>query len=262
MPRRRRAEAEGPKDNEDRWLLTYSDMITLLFVLFVVMYAISNTDMRKFVALAQSVSAAFNADVMQGQTPLTIMSGQETVPMDKNYDSGSGVVATDMRTVEAALKDYAIQNGVGGDVEVARVPEGIVIRVNDALLFSQGRANLDEKARAVVARIADVIRPLPNQIRVEGNTDDQAPNGTDYPNDNNWDLSTARAIAVLHEFETLALPSSRLSAAGYAEFNPIVPNTDDASRARNRRVDILLLYPQVDAEQGASSSAVPTPSFP
>lgn len=252
MPRRQRAHAAA-HDNEERWLLTYADMITLLMVLFVVMYAISNTDVRKFTALAQSVSAAFNTDVLQGTSPITVMSGTETTPTTGNYDAGSGVVATDYRSVSASINDYAIQQGLAGQVSVDKVPEGIAIRINDALLFSAGRAVLDTRAEAVVQRIALIVRYLPNSLRVEGNTDDQPPSGPFYAD--NWQLSTARALAVLDALQQEGIAPSRLAAAGYAQYRPLVPNTSDDNRARNRRVDVLILYPD-------TASASPTPGLP
>lgn len=254
MPRRARHSAEGPHDNEERWLLTYADMITLLFVLFVVMYAISNTDVRKFVALAQSMQAAFNADVIPGQAPITVMSGGESIPMDKDYDTSTGVINTDMRTVKAALRDFAIDAGLGAEVDVAKTEDGIVIHLSDALLFSPGRAHLDERARGIVNEVAKIVGPLPNPIRVEGNTDDVAPTGGLY--EDNWQLSTARALSVLDALRDQGIGPARLSAAGYAEFNPMAPNTDDASRAKNRRVDILILYPHESASP--APSATPT----
>jgi chemotaxis protein MotB len=256
MPRRKRAHLESPHENDERWLLTYSDLITLLFVLFVVMYAISTTDIRKFVALAQSVSAAFNADVMTGQQPITITDGQDTTEINQTYDQSSSAAATDMRQIQAALEDYAIGQGLGGEVEVGMAPEGIVIRLNDALLFSSGRAHLDEHAMAVVQKVAGIVKSLPNNIRVEGNTDDQPPDAL-YPD--NWELSTARALAVLNAMTQSGISPDRLSATGYAQYNPIVPNTDEASRTKNRRVDVVILYPT----GGASSTPSPAvqPSF-
>lgn len=264
MARRKRSHAEGPHDNEERWLLTYSDLITLLFVLFVVMYAISNTDTRKFILLAESVSAAFNADVMQGQSAVSIMDGQETTVQDQNYDTGSSTVESDLRAITAELEDYAIGQGLGGEVEVGIAPQGIVIRLNDALLFSSGRANLDDNAVALVGKIVAIVKPLPNHIRIEGNTDDQPPEGGLYAD--NWDLSTARALAVLQAMVQQGMPPDRLSAQGNAQYNPIVPNTDDASRAKNRRVDIVVIYPPADDStppaDDSAASPVAAPSFP
>ena len=149
MAKSKRRGPELPHENAERWLLTYADMITLLMVLFVVMYAISTTDVRKFVALAQSMSAAFNTDVMSGQQALTITTGQETTIQQDTTSSGSSAVQSDLQAVKAALEDYAIGQGLGGEVQVGLTPQGIVIRLNDALLFSSGRAYLDDHAITV-----------------------------------------------------------------------------------------------------------------
>ena len=256
MARRKRARLEAPHENEERWLLTYADMITLLMVLFVVMYAISNTDVRKFALLAQSVSAAFNADVMQGQTAVSIMNGQETTIDDQTYDSGVSSVATDMRAIKAALEDYAIGQGLGGEVQVGMAPQGIVIRLNDALLFTSGRAYLDDHALKLVDKIVAIVKPLPNPVRIEGNTDDQAPEGGLFAD--NWELSTARALAVLQSMVKQGMPPERLSAQGNASFNPIVPDTDEPSRVKNRRVDIVVLYPPQESSGLGSPMALPS----
>ena len=266
MARRKRSKPEAPHDNEERWLLTYSDLITLLFVLFVVMYAISNTDTRKFIQLAESVSAAFNADVMQGQSAVSIMDGQETTTtvQDQTYDTGSSTVESDLRAITAELEDYAIGQGLGGEVEVGMAPQGIVIRLNDALLFSSGRANLGANAVTLVGKIVAIIKPLPNDIRIEGNTDDQPPEGGLYAD--NWELSTARALAVLQAMVQQGMPPARLCAQGNAQYNPIVPNTDDASRAKNRRVDIVVIYPPADDSTSpvddSTTGPIALPSFP
>jgi chemotaxis protein MotB len=253
---RRRSHVEGAHENDERWLLTYSDLITLLFVLFVVMYAISTTDLRKFTVLAQSVSAAFNADVMQGQQAISINNGQDTSIQQDTSSSGTSPVQSDLKAIQAALEDYAIGQGLGGEVEVGMAPQGIVIRLNDALLFGSGRAHLDDHALKLVTKVSNIVKPLPNHVRIEGNTDDTAPDGVLYTS--NWDLSTGRAIAVLQAMVADGVDPSRLSALGNAQYNPITPNADDASRAKNRRVDIVIIYPP----DGVSASPMPAPSFP
>jgi chemotaxis protein MotB len=255
MSKRRRAHVEGGHDNDERWLLTYSDLITLLFVLFVVMYAISTTDVRKFVALAQSVSAAFNADVMTGQQAISISNGQDMTVQQDTSAAGTSPVQSDLKAIQAALEDYAIGQGLGGEVQVGMAPEGIVIRLNDALLFSSGRAHLDDHAIKLVNEVASIIKPLPNHVRIEGNTDDQAPDGVLYTS--NWDLSTARALAVLEAMVNVGMDPSRLAAQGNAQYDPIVANADDTSRAKNRRVDIVVLYPP-DASPTQAPFAAPS----
>jgi len=258
MARRKNAHIEGPHENDERWLLTYSDLITLLFVLFVVMYAISTTDVRKLTILAQSLSAAFNADVLSGQQAVSISDGQDsTIQQMQQSPTGTSPVQSDLKAIKAALEDYAIGQGLGAEVEVGATPQGIVIRLNDALLFSSGRAHLDDHALRIVKQVADIIKPLPNQIRVEGNTDDQAPDGVLFTS--NWDLSSARALAVLKAMVDIGMDPRRMSALGNAQYSPLTPNVDDASRVKNRRVDVVVLYP---ADAGSQDSPMALPSFP
>jgi chemotaxis protein MotB len=256
MAKRRRGHVEAPHDNDERWLLTYSDLITLLFVLFVVMYAISTTDVRKLTILAQSLSAAFNADVMQGQQAISIDNGQNMSVQTDTSSSGTSPVQSDLNSIKAALEDYAIGQGLSGEVEVGMAPQGIVIRLNDALLFSSGRANLDDHALGLVRKVVTIIKPLTNQVRIEGNTDDTPPDGILYTS--NWDLSTARALSVLKAMAGMGMNPSQLCAQGNAQYNPIVANTDDASRAKNRRVDIVIIYP---ADATATPAPMALPSF-
>jgi chemotaxis protein MotB len=253
MARRKHAEEhEGEHDNSERWLLTYADMITLLMTFFVVLYAISNTDLRKFTAIAQSFSSAFNADVFQGTQAMTITAGQESAPDVSNFDSGSGLMSADFRALQATVRDFAITQGIDGLVQVDRVPEGIAIRISESLLFQSGRAVLDEQSRSVLGQIAGVLAPLTNQLRIEGNTDDVLVANPFFKD--NWELSTARALAVLDVLRDLGIAPDRLSAAGNGQYHPLVPNTNDAARARNRRVDIVILYA---AEAAASPSSSP-----
>ncbi len=238
---------------DERWLITYADMITLLLAVFIVLYALSDTNVRKFTAFAESVSAAFNADIFRGTQAITITSGQQTAPDSANFDAGSGVISADQRAVEATIKDFAIQQGIAGQVSVERVPEGIAIRIGDVLLFSSGRSRLDSRSTALLNKVVSAVLPLPNRLRIEGHTDDTQPSGPFYAD--NWALSTDRALAVLAAMVQDGVEPARLAAAGYAEFQPLVPNVDEPSRARNRRVDILILYPK-----GESGPAFGSPS--
>lgn len=240
MARRRSADGHGGVHADERWLVTYADMITLLLALFIVLYALSDTNMRKFVAFAQSLAAAFNTDVFAGERAFTVTSGQETAPDVAEFDAGSGIVS-DYRAIEATITDYVIERGLAGQVTVVPVDEGIAIRISSSLLFQRGRATLAPETVDVVDRVAAAVAPLPNAIRIEGHTDDVPPEGTQFRD--NWHLSVARALAVLDRFARDGIRPDRLAAAGYGEFRPIASNADEAGRARNRRVDILVLYP-------------------
>jgi chemotaxis protein MotB len=250
MSKKKKHGEHGEVHPDERWLITYADMVTLLLAVFIVLYALSDTNVRKFTEFAQSVSAAFTTDIFKGSQAITITAGLETAPDVGTKAGGAGVVASDYAQVKATLKDYAIGKGLDEGLKVDQVPEGIAIRIRDALLFQPGRAVLDDRSREVVARIAGTLAGLPNGIRVEGNTDDVAPVGPFFAD--NWQLSTARALSVLNTLTLAGIAPARLAAAGRAEFNPLVPNADDAARATNRRVDILILYPDPSGAPGGS----------
>jgi hypothetical protein len=224
-------------------------------VLFVVMYAISTTDMRKFVALAQSVSAAFNADVMQGQQPSAIMTAR-TRRSSQTYDTGSSPWPDGPAAIKAALEDYAIGQGLGGEVEVGLAPQGIVIRLNDALLFSSGRAHLDDHAVKLSA----------------GRGHRQAAAEPD-PRRGQHRRPAARRRSVRRQLGALDRPGSGRRSKAMVEQGhgsrpslgagqrPVQPDRaqhDDASRAKNRRVDIVVIYrPRPQAADAGCRALVP-----
>jgi chemotaxis protein MotB len=241
MARKKKHAEHGEIHPDERWLITYADMVTLLLAVFIVLYALSDISVRKFNAFAQSVSAAFSTDVFEGNQAVTITSGADSAPSVGNFDSGSGVMTNDYKTVNAAVSDYVIGKGLDGEISVDQVPEGIAIRIKDALLFQPGRAALDPRSSEVLQRIAATLAGYPNNVRIEGNTDDIAPTGPFYTD--NWRLSTARGLAVLDVLIHAGIDPARLAATGRAQFNPLVANTSEANRTTNRRVDILILYP-------------------
>jgi chemotaxis protein MotB len=241
MSKKHKKGDHGEIHPDERWLITYADMITLLLAVFIVLYALSDTNVRKFNAFAQSLSSAFNTEVFSGTEAITVSTGQESAPGTGSADSGSGFIGSDARAVQASVKDFAVRNGMGGNVTVSEVPEGIVIRIQASLLFEAGRARLDGTSIGLLEQIASAVRPLPQKIRVVGHTDDTSTSGALYAD--NFELSTARAMSVLRFLVAAGISESRLSVAGAAQYDPLVPNDTAENRKANRRVDILVLYP-------------------
>jgi chemotaxis protein MotB len=241
-------------ENTDRWLLTYSDLITLLLAFFVVMYSMSRIDAKKFGKMSEHLQGAFHSGEDKGRA-----SAGES-------DMGSGVLrigrlktaALHLRSSLGTSKDRVSMGGQGIPVAPAdsvagqsgfsatepfsvEINErGLVIHVVEAALFESGQATLKPEALAVLDTIAKEIMSLPNQIRVEGHTDDRPIATTRFPS--NWELSSARATSVVrYLIEKHKLPPDRLSALGFGEFRPLAANTSDENRAKNRRVDIVIL---------------------
>lgn len=252
MSKRRHKGHEGGHENAERWLLTYADLITLLMVFFVVLYSMSQADSTKFKRISAALQQAFNVDVLQGQAAASIEdgSGKPTQPVDDLItDAQVPQVARLKNKIEAVLEG-AQQSP---DVTVGVDKEGVVIRLSGSYLFDSGRAELKPNSFKVLDVIASELRPIANDIRVDGHTDSTPlTDSPRYPT--NWELSAARALAVTRYFsETDGIRSGRLMAAGFGEFRPLVLNDTREHRAMNRRVEIHLLS---SVEPTATAQAV------
>jgi chemotaxis protein MotB len=237
--RRHRGGHEGGHENAERWLLTYADLITLLMVFFVVLYSMSSADATKFQKISAALQQAFNLDVLQGQSNSAVLDGasQPAPPVDDLINNNDVPEVNRLQSgIDAALQGQSQTP----DVSVGTDKEGVVVRLSGSYLFDSGRAELKPNSLAVLDAIANELKLQPNQIRVDGHTDSTPIDSPRYPT--NWELSTARALAVTRYFtETDGIAATRLMAAGFGEFRPLVPNDTREHRAMNRRVEIHLL---------------------
>ena len=237
--RKRRSGHEGGHENAERWLLTYADLITLLMVFFVVLYSMSSADATKFQKISAALQQAFNIDVLQGATNTALLDGaaQPAPPVDDLINNNDVPEVNRLKSgIDAALQGQA----QAPDVSVGTDKEGVVVRLSGSYLFDSGRAELKPNSLAVLDAIAAELKLQPNMIRVDGHTDSTPIDSPRYPT--NWELSTARALAVTRYFaETDGIRATRLMAAGFGEFRPLVPNDTREHRAMNRRVEIHLL---------------------
>ena len=250
----------GASNSHERWLVSYADFITLLFAFFTTMYAISTVDARKLAPMASSLQKAFDAPSGDG----VLMSGG---PAGAGMDAARPrvaepvvVMATGKRLseVRAQLAKELADAVDSGRLELSEDPRGLVLSLPEGATFDIGRAEVSDSARELIARLARTLGPLGNAIRIEGHTDDTPIHTARYGS--NWELSTARASAVVaFLIETHGFGPQRLSAAGYGEFHPRVPNDSPETRARNRRVDIVVLNP-ASADQEPQSQAETRPA--
>lgn len=225
------------KDNNERWLLTYCDLITLLLAFFILMYAMSTADVQKFARLAASMQKAFNVGVLQGQTDFTIVDqGGPTMTT-----IAQALAQEDFEFISEEMMNFAREEGLGDRIEVTMRREGIAISLSDRALFASGRAELGTQSKRTLSKVGEILNRIPNEVRVEGHTDDVPTNNPEYPT--NWELSTARSLAVVRYFiDEAMIPPARLSVAGYSEYRPVAENSSPENRAKNRRCDILIIY--------------------
>jgi chemotaxis protein MotB len=138
------------------------------------------------------------------------------------------------------LKEYTRDMDLEDDVQLAVSEEGLMMRLADHALFESGAAEISPKALPLLEKVGSIVSQTPYAVRIEGHTDDRPIHTDQFPS--NWELSTARAVNVLRFLsDRFELPPQRLSAAGFAEFKPLLPNTDPKNRARNRRVEIIFI---------------------
>lgn len=265
--------------NHERWLVSYADMITLLMVLFVVLFAMGQTDKAKMDQLRTSLQRAFAVEVLKGTEPTSLKgsSGAALIPpvvpsaisqevmVMTGGSQRDGEIAQTLQEVRAAVNEFPVPPDTSGRVEVGASREGIVISLAGNLLFDSGKADLKPRGMTLLDTLAERLRTMPNEIRVEGHTDNIAIATALYPS--NWELSSARATTVSRYFaEHSDIAPMRLSAAGYGEFRPVALNDSREGRARNRRVDLVVMFPQstpgTQAVAGARPAAAPTAPKP
>jgi len=238
-----------------RWLLTYADMLTLLFALFVILYSMSVVDETKTRALAMALGQAFG---LSGQVSV-LGSGAttDTIPVTMPQSQ------VQLTTTKEKVQKWILQKKLERDVKVRFDQRGIVISLmTDKVLFESGAAALLPQTREILSDIAELLKQQTNPVIIEGHTDDSPITQRSIKSkySDNWDLSTARAINVLKYMIRKGVSPDRLSAAGYGEFKPLVPNIDDMTRAKNRRIDIVLLKSDLVNDRAMESRELPMPS--
>ncbi|MDA0183848.1 OmpA family protein [Solirubrobacter phytolaccae] len=256
---------EEEHENEERWLVSFADMMTLLFALFMVLFSISSVNTSKFEALQKSLNDAFSGAVLDGGKsmlstgasadeteqasvqpplpslrPLTDIKAETSEKTNGEKLKASKQEEQDFRKLKRRIDKLSEQAGLKGKVNVTIRRRGLVIQLlTDKVFFDSGSATLKPYAKKLVDKIAVVVRDeREHPIVVEGHTDSQPISGSQYPS--NWELSGARSGAVIRDFVQNGVLARRVSGGMYANQEPIDTNTTSEGRAKNRRVEIVL----------------------
>jgi chemotaxis protein MotB len=242
-------EAEKP-ENHERWIVSYADMLTLLFALFVVLYATSDANPQKLQAVHNSIDQAFSIGVLQGSngSSAVLQNGGGITP------SLAEIKSNNLAALSETLSGFAQANNLEGKIQVRSDADSIIISLQDNLLFDSGSADLRPGSQDVLLQVANALQGLPNQMRIEGHTDNIPVNSPDFPT--NWELSAARASRVLRFLRDQGgLTANKLFLAGFADTQPVASNETPEGRALNRRADIVILYPTLEELQKSLSGA-------
>ncbi|WP_316364734.1 flagellar motor protein MotD [Candidatus Thiodiazotropha sp. CDECU1] len=264
MSRRRKRKQEHV--NHERWIVSYADFITLLFAFFVVMYSVSSVNEGKYRVLSQTLTDAFQ-ESSRSLEPIQVGElnrspgnavglAQENALIETEQIQGPGTYQEQglnmdaigtlpndetqrlsflAATIEDMLSDYVDQDLV----EVSFTEDRVIVNMKDKMLFPSASAHLSRAAVKALRNISRVLNTVPNQIQVEGNTDNRPIKTDEFPS--NWELSAARAASVVHLMTRMGIKPQRMSAVGYAEHRPVAENTTESGRAKNRRVSLIIM---------------------
>ncbi len=234
--RRRKTDDDGQAGSPP-WITSYADMTQLLLTFFVLLFAFSSIDAIKFRQAVISLQGALG--VLSGG-PQILSPGELPVPKPPGEARPSGTDEITLEGIRAEVLSFLERRELSDEVHLELTERGLVVSFMDRVLFELGRADLAAEPQRVLSDVASILAKIPNDIRIEGHTCDLPIQTPKFPS--NWELSTARACAVLRYFiESAGLAPERFTAMGYGQFKPKAPNTSEANRALNRRVDIVIL---------------------
>ncbi|NLP44664.1 MAG: OmpA family protein [Peptococcaceae bacterium] len=243
----RRRSNEQKQSSQERWLVTYADLITLLLIFFVVMYSMSKVDANKFREIAESLSIALGgataAQIELGTHPSGPSLIDSGSPEGNAQEQGSLADRAEELTIEgikAKLDEFAAENRIQTKLVSTIEERGLVVSIQDTLLFEPGSAEMTAEARTILKKISSVLAASDNLIRIEGQTCNLPIHTSQFPS--NWELSVLRATNVLQIMvQDGGIEAGRLSATGYGEYRPIADNQTEEGRIHNRRVDLVVL---------------------
>jgi chemotaxis protein MotB len=225
----------------EAWLLPYSDLMTLLLAVFIVLFAVSQVDEQK----ATMMSDEFSGTMMTESYVIQRIDAKNQAMEENQVNDSNGVgddddELRDLEELKEKLDNKLVEENMLDHVETYIDKRGLVISMHNAIIFDPGKAEIKEEYEKAMLEIAEIITSTGNYIRIEGHTDNIPMNSEIYPS--NWELSSARAISVVRLFVDIAKATpDKFLAVGYGEYRPVADNKTEAGRAKNRRIDIIIL---------------------
>jgi chemotaxis protein MotB len=241
MPRKK---SGGEEMRTDGWMATFADTMTLLLTFFVLLYSFSTIDAKKFEQIASSLQSVLTGKTGKSVLDLNIKSGEVPIvgePIKVTTPSSSSSSSSNKEDIYKKVQKLIKEKKLEGTIDIKSDSRGVIIQLRENIIFNSGKAEVIDKIKPVLKSINGLLSTLPNDIIIEGHTDNIPINNYQYKN--NWQLSSARALNVLEYFVYIQGQANlkRFRAVAYSEYQPTVPNNSDANRALNRRVNILIV---------------------
>jgi chemotaxis protein MotB len=256
MAKRPKRHAPHEEHMDESWLIPYADLLTLLLALFIVLFASSEMDAKKFDQMVRSFNIALNGgvSVLDQPSPVPLdpnMAQQslhkgaqeaekEKTEEEKKLEEAVRKETEDLKKLQTQLEGYIQKNKLQDKLQTKLTDEGLLITILDNALFGSGSADLKPEARKLAAEMASMLVPHPKKVTVTGHTDNVPIHRADFPS--NWDLSAKRAVNFLKVLlENRSLNPTKFSATGMGEYHPVASNETAEGRAKNRRVEVAIL---------------------
>lgn len=234
--RRKKKETKNNSSSGGGWMTTFSDLMSLLLTFFILLYSMSSVSAEKFEAAAKSMQSAFGGgeSMIEGSTVVDIETEKITETSEETIDPELVKMYNEV-VAFLEMKEMTSQASVEYD------QDGIYVNIQESILFGSGSAIIADSGKSTLNDLGELIQQFENDVVVEGYTDNVPMNNSLFSS--NWELSTGRALSVLRYLsEERSVDPTRLSAKGYGEYHPIVPNDSESNKAKNRRVNIVLVY--------------------
>lgn len=234
---------EHEEHHDERWLVSYADFITLLMVLFVVLYSMGQVNVEKYKQLAESMRTAFS---LGGAVQIVDSQINQAGGTSENGSSKPIVVPgipegpTESEEVAGQLTSMLSAQNLGNQVSVQTNIEGVLISLSERLIFKNDQVELPPEAFQVLNTIVEMLRPIDNKVRLVGHTNNTPSTNPLYPT--NWELSLARATTVARYLINSGIAPERLIISGQGEYAPVFPNDTDQHKELNARVEIIIIY--------------------
>lgn len=242
MPRRKK---KGDDVNTNGWMDTYADTITLLLTFFILLYSISAVDSEKLKQLNHALKSS-----LKGTTEVSEVKDIKDLEV-KTKDPKSG--NTEYEDLAKKLNNTIEKNGLTKVIKLRKEDRGIVLQLDETILFEPGKADLKENNKEVLETITTIINEHDNDVLIEGHTDNVPMNNKEFAS--NWELSAARALsAVTYFVHDKQIDPMRFSVKGYGEYKPLVPNDTPENRAINRRIDILMVEQKIKGDKDTQAN--------
>ncbi|MCX7971131.1 MAG: flagellar motor protein MotB [Negativicutes bacterium] len=253
MAKKKKHAAHHEEHMDETWLIPYADLLTLLLALFIVLFAVSQSDQKKIDFMARAFISAFHGNVAVFDA-MKARQYEENTEKETNKDSMENITGStglskaiqqqqennQLNNVQQAIREYIQKNNLSGDIESIMTAEGLLIRIKDNALFDTGKADIRPEGRKLGKELATLLSGIPQRVEVTGHTDNVPINNYDFPS--NWELSARRAVNFMRYIleQNPGLQPERFSAAGYGEYRPVASNATVEGRSQNRRVEVLI----------------------